>query len=178
MDRKNQFVVKQQNNCVYLETNGIKLIHGNECVVFLNALLMEKFELEVCPAHQGGIYGKSVELINIKPIGLKNNLNYLSKEAKEVLFYYEKFLLKCFVDGIFGHTIPECLFDAKNIKYNEDSFENILKHYISSVLIDTELFINPKQKIENSLDLFLKTVKKMVKITEPSLLSPYVIGFH
>lgn len=178
MNRKNQFVVIQQNNCVYLDTNGIKLLHGNECVVFLNALLMEKFKLEVCPAHQGGIYGKGVELINTRPIGLKNNLNYLSKETKEVLFYYEKFLSKCFVDGIFGYTIPEVLFDTKNIKFNEGSFEYVLKHYISSVLIDTELFINPKEKIENSLDLFLKTMKRMVKITEPSLMSPYVLGFH
>lgn len=178
MNKKPLFSVIQRYQSVLVNSDGAKLRHPNMFVGILNCTLMEKFSLYVCPAHEGGVYGEEVELVNLGPIGLRNNLNYLSAKAQKVLNYYEKLLQEFFSKGVLTCPSPCYLFDADNVSHANyflkiENFAN----YITKILIQVEAEADNKKSFLERFRFSQSVLRRFQKETELSLLSPYLTGF-
>lgn len=170
------FSISKEREAVSLNCNGISLRGAPFFVAVLNCTLMEKFNLTVCPAHQGGIMGEKLELINYGQIGLKNNINSISSKATHVLNYYEKLLHLCFVEGMLG-PMPNFLFDSRNKKY-QDYFQNhkFIYTYLSSIIIFVEKGENPGKYDNYYLNFATSVFERVSKEMQPSLMQPYLLG--
>ena len=86
---------------VYVATS---IQHASAVKMITNAALLVKFDLTACPAFEGGVMGKQIELVNNseRGIGLRNNLSSKSKLAEGVLIWYEKLLRTIFSEEGFG----------------------------------------------------------------------------
>ncbi|MDQ5971590.1 MAG: hypothetical protein QG566_536 [Patescibacteria group bacterium] len=171
------FQVEKRYQSVLLVCNDLILRFPDVFTAFFNCTLMEKFDLSVCPAHQGGVLGEDVELINCEPLGLQNNLNHLSPKTKKILEYYERMLNKYLVYGITGCYMPYVLFDSKKKEY--DNFflnSSYLFKYFNLGLMELEAELD-KNKSFDERQIFSKDVfKRLIIETEPSLMSPYLTG--
>lgn len=171
------FLVEKRYQSVLLNCNKLILRFPNIFTAFFNCALMEKFNLSVCLEHQGGVMGEGVELINCKPLGLQNDLNHTPSRTKKILDYYEKLLNKCFVDGVSGCYMPYFLFDARKEK-NDKFFLNskYLFKYLNLVLIEVEIELDQNKSFNKRSAFSQDVFKRLIKETEPSLLSPYLTG--
>ncbi len=164
-----KFVIGRTTDSIYLVNNtGYEMKNLNLLRSFLNCALCEQFGLTICPAHEGGVMGDKLELVNMSPLGLKNNLiGPPTSKAKEVLAFYENLLTKIVIEGAGGGEYPCLLFTE--LKPGEGSLEVVLRRIHASFLCSFS------SENENAINLLLRTMERILKESR-SLLAPHVVG--